>query len=246
MNIYRFLLFVIIGFLAQMIDGTLGMAYGVSSRTFLKLFGGLPSALASAVVHASEVPTTLVSGISHWRLKNVDKTKLLHLAIPGVVGGILGAWFLSGTGDQFEKIINYYLIFMGLVILGRAFTTIEEKNMGKVIYPLGFAGGFFDAAGGGGWGPIVTSSMVAMGNDVKKTIGTVNIAEFFVTVAETTTFVVLVNDLFSYTYMILAMIIGGIIAAPLAARLCKKMPTRPLMVIVGLLIIVLNIYSLLS
>lgn len=247
MEIRRLLLFVLIGFLAQMIDGTLGMAYGVSSRTFLKVFAGLPSALASAVVHASEVPTTLISGISHWRLKNVDKSKLLHLTIPGIIGGVLGAWFLSGTGDKFEKFINCYLILMGLIILRRAFQNKhEEKNIGNSIYPLGFAGGFFDAAGGGGWGPIVTSTMVAMGSDVKKTIGTVNVAEFLVTVAETTTFAVLIKDVFSYTYMILGMIIGGVIAAPLAARLCKKMPTKPLMAMVGVLIIVLNIYNLFS
>ena len=136
---------------------------------------------------------------------------------------------------------------MGLIILRRAFQDKhEEKNIGNSIYPLGFAGGFFDAAGGGGWGPIVTSTMVAMGSDVKKTIGTVNVAEFLVTVAETTTFAVLIKDIYSYTYMILGMIIGGVIAAPLAARLCKKMPTKPLMAMVGLLIIALNLYSLFS
>lgn len=228
-----------------MIDGTLGMAYGVSSRTFLKSFVGLPSALASAVVHASELPTTLISGISHWRLKNVDKSKLLHLTIPGIIGGILGAWFLSGTGDRFEKFINCYLILMGAIILRKAFQKeSKERNIGNAIYPLGLAGGFFDAAGGGGWGPIVTSTMVAMGSDVKKTIGTVNTAEFLVTAAEITTFSILIKDIYSYTYMILAMIIGGVIAAPLAARLCKKIPARPLMAIVGCLIIALNIYNL--
>lgn len=245
MEIKKFVMFVIIGFLAQMIDGTLGMAYGVSSRTFLKSFVGLPSALASAVVHASELPTTLISGISHWRLKNVDKSKLLHLTIPGIIGGILGAWFLSGTGDRFEKFINCYLILMGAIILRKAFQKeSKERNIGNAIYPLGLAGGFFDAAGGGGWGPIVTSTMVAMGSDVKKTIGTVNTAEFLVTAAEITTFSILIKDIYSYTYMILAMIIGGVIAAPLAARLCKKIPARPLMAIVGCLIIALNIYNL--
>ena len=245
MELNRFILFIVIGFLAQMIDGTLGMAYGVSSRTFLKSFAGLPSALASAIVHVSEVPTTLVSGIAHLRMKNVDKKMLLHLTIPGIIGGILGAWFLSGTGDRFEKYINCYLILMGLVILRKAFQDKHiERNIGNAIYPLGLAGGFFDAAGGGGWGPIVTSTMVAMGSDVKKTIGTVNTAEFLVTIAETTTFAVLIKDVFSYTYMILAMIIGGVIAAPFAARLCKKIPARPLMALVGILIIALNIYNL--
>ena len=245
MDFKQFLLFVIIGFLAQMIDGTLGMAYGVSSRTFLKVFGGLPSALASAIVHVSEVPATLVSGISHLRMNNVNKKQLVSLTIPGIIGGILGAWFLSGTGDRFEKIINCYLILMGMIIIKKAFDNKkQEKNLGKFIYPLGLAGGFFDAAGGGGWGPIVTSTMVALGSDVKKTIGTVNTAEFLVTVAETTTFAILIKDIFSYTYMIMAMIIGGVIGAPIAARLCKKLPTKPLMIAVGSLIILLNIYNL--
>lgn len=240
-------MFIVIGFLAQMIDGTLGMAYGVSSRTFLKTVAGLPSALASAVVHASEVPTTLVSGISHWKLKNVDFNRLKQLVIPGILGGIIGAWFLSGTGDKLEPFIDIYLIIMGIIILIKAIRQGGRKiNLDRIIYPLGFAGGFFDAAGGGGWGPIVTSTMTAAGDDVKKSIGTVNTAEFLVTVAETTTFVVLIQDFMSYSGIILAMIIGGVIAAPLAAYLCIKLPTRPLMAAVGILIISLNIWNLIS
>lgn len=245
MNWPRFLLFIVIGFAAQIIDGTLGMAYGVSCRSFLKTVAGLPSALASAVVHVAEVPTTLASGLSHLKLRNVDKKLFLHLAIPGVLGGVLGAWFLSNVGDHLEPFIDAYLIVMGFVILRKAFQKRQkERHIGKGIYPLGLAGGFLDATGGGGWGPVVTSTMVAVGHDVKKTIGTVNTAEFLVTLAETTTFVVLLNDFTSYWQIILGLIVGGVCAAPLAAWICKRIPVRPLLAIVGLLIIGLNIYNL--
>ena len=241
----RFLLYVIIGFAAQLIDGTLGMAYGVSCRTFLKSVAGLPSALASAVVHVSEVPTTLVSGLSHWRFRNVDRSLFLKLMIPGIAGGILGAWFLSSIGDSLEPFIDAYLIIMGIVIFRKAFQkNRKERHISKCIYPLGLAGGFLDATGGGGWGPVVTSTMLAVGHDVKKTIGTVNAAEFLVTLAETTTFVVLLTDFTNYWQIILGLIAGGVIAAPLAAFFTKKIPVRPLLAIVGLLIIGLNVYNL--
>lgn len=243
----KFLLFVVIGFAAQMIDGTLGMAYGVSCRTFLKSVAGLPSALASAVVHVSEVPTTLASGLSHLRFKNVDKSLLWKLMIPGIVGGVLGAWFLSSVGDALEPFIDGYLIIMGIIILRKAFQKErKERHIGNAIYPLGLAGGFLDATGGGGWGPVVTSTMLAVGHDVKKTIGTVNTAEFLVTVAETTTFVVLLQDFSSYKLIILGLIVGGVCAAPLAAWFTKKIPVRPLLAIVGILIIGLNIYNLIG
>lgn len=244
MNWGRFILFIIIGFAAQIIDGTLGMAYGVSCRTFLKTVAGLPSALASAVVHVAEVPTTLASGLSHIKLRNVDKSLFLHLAIPGVIGGVIGAWFLSSIGDALEPFIDAYLIVMGFVILRKALQkNHKERHIGKGIYPLGLAGGFLDATGGGGWGPVVTSTMLAVGHDVKKTIGTVNTVEFFVTLAETTTFLVLLHDFTAYLQPVLGLIIGGVCAAPIAAWICKKIPVRPLLAIVGILIIVLNLYS---
>lgn len=246
MNILRFFLYVIIGFAAQIIDGTLGMAYGVSCRSFLRSVAGLPSAMASAVVHVAEVPTTLASGLSHWKLRNVDKSLLWKLALPGVAGGALGAWVLSSIGDTLEPVIDVYLIFMGVVILRKAFQKEhKERRMGAGIYPLGLAGGFLDATGGGGWGPVVTSTMVAVGHDVKKTIGTVNTAEFLVTVAETTAFAVLLRDFAAYSTVILGLIVGGVAASPLAAWLCKKLPVRPLLAIVGSVIIALNLYNLL-
>lgn len=246
--VLQVILYVIIGFCAQMIDGTLGMAYGVSCRTFLKAAAGLPSAVASAVVHVSEIPTTLASGISHLTLKNVDYKLLWKLLIPGVIGGVIGAYFLANIGDWFEPYIDGYLIIMGVIILLKAFKKAEDKpkELGGLVIGLGLVGGFCDAAGGGGWGPIVTSTMVATGHDVKKSIGTVNTAEFIVTVAETTTFIALMSDFKSYMFTIIGLIVGGVIAAPIAALLCKKLPVRPLLGVVGALIIGLNTYNLIK
>lgn len=239
------LLYILIGFAAQMIDGSLGMAYGVSCRTFLRSLAGIPPAAASAVIHIAEIPSSLVSGISHFRIDNVDRKVFLRLIVPGVIGGVAGAWFLSSSGDKLEAAIDVYLIVMGLIILRKAVRTdAARKSMGSLIYPLGLAGGFLDAVGGGGWGPVVTSTMVAGGEDVKKTIGTVNAAEFIVTVAETTTFAVMIKDISTYAAIIAGLVIGGVIAAPVAARVCKRIPERPLMMAVGVLIVALNIFNL--
>ena len=241
------IIYILIGFAAQMIDGSLGMAYGVSGRTFLRTFAGLPAALSSALIHIAEIPSSLVSGISHYRIDNVDKRLLMKLIVPGVIGGVLGAWLVTEEGSKLENAIDVYLILMGLIILRRAVSSSDKnREIGNAIYPLGFAGGFLDAAGGGGWGPVVTSSMIASGEDVRKSIGTVNAAEFIVTVAETTTFAVMMKDIGSYGLLIGGLIIGGVVAAPVAARVCKLLPERPLMIIVGLLIIALNIYNLLA
>ena len=152
------------------------------------------------------------------------------------------------VGDVLEPAIDLYLIVMGVIIFLKVFRTGPRKprHLGWKIYPLGFAGGFLDATGGGGWGPVVTSTLLASDQDVKKSIGTVNTAEFVVTVAETTTFVALVNDMGSFWPIILGVALGGVIAAPLAAYICKKVPVRPLLAVVGLLIIGLNIYNLIK
>ena len=241
----RVLLYILIGFAAQMIDGSLGMAYGVSCRSFLRSAAGLPSSVASAVIHIAEIPASLVSGLSHFKIGNVDRKKFWKLLIPGILGGVAGAWILSSLGSRLEAAIDIYLIIMGLIILRRALAKKKPaREMGRLIYPLGLAGGFLDAVGGGGWGPVVTSTMVASGQDVKKTIGTVNAAEFLITVAETTTFAVMIRDIGAYGSIIAGLVIGGVLAAPLAARVCKKLPEKPLMLAVGILIILLNIYNL--
>ncbi|MHB1151264.1 MAG: sulfite exporter TauE/SafE family protein [Eubacteriales bacterium] len=243
----EFIIFLSVGIIAQMIDGTLGMAYGVSCSTFLRL-ANIPSAIASASVHFAEIFTTLVSGISHFKVKNVDKKLFMSLIIPGVIGGVIGAYLLSSIDDTYiSPIISIYLIIMGVIIFLKAFKKNQNKReIGRGVYPLAFIGGLSDAMGGGGWGPVVTSTLVAADHDVKKTIGSVNAAEFFVTVAESITFFFALGNIMDKWIPILGLIVGGVIAAPFAAILCKKLPVKPLLGGVGVLIIIVNIYKLIK
>lgn len=236
------LVFVFFGFVAQMIDGCLGMAYGVSSTTFF-LSHGVPPAIASACVHISEVFTTAASGISHFKFGNVDRNIFLRLLIPGVIGGVAGAYILTELpGDKIKPFVSLYLLIMGVIILIKVFRkTYLDKTKTKLV-PLGLFGGFLDAIGGGGWGPIVTTTLVANGNPPRFAIGSVNSVEFFVTIAQSITFILTIGMLLTQHWeKIAGLLIGGILAAPLAAYACKKVPTRTLMVMVGLLIIALSI-----
>jgi uncharacterized protein len=238
LNIFAFIL---VGFVAQMIDGALGMAYGVSSNTFL-LSLGLPPASASASVHMAEVFTTGVSGFSHWKLKNIDTSLAKKLLIPGVLGGVAGAYILTSLdGDMLKPWISGYLLIMGAVILFKAFNGVK-KNPGefKHVSLLGLVGGFCDAIGGGGWGPVVTTTLVARGNNARVSIGTVNFSEFFVTFAQSVTFM-LTLSFADYWQVILGLLLGGVIAAPLAAYITKHLPLKVLMALVGVVIIGLSI-----
>ncbi|MGQ9627458.1 MAG: sulfite exporter TauE/SafE family protein [Anaerolineae bacterium] len=234
------IIFIVVGFIAQMIDGALGMAYGVSSNTFL-LSLGIPPAIASASVHAAEIVVTAISGISHLSFGNVNKEIVKRLVIPGVIGGVVGAYILTAVpGDVIKPFIAIYLLIMGFVIILRAFREVKETEVKTTeLLPLGLIGGFFDAIGGGGWGPIVTSTLVARGNNPRFSVGSVNFSEFFVTVAEVITFLALIGLV--KWQIILGLLIGGVIAAPLAAYICKRLPTRTLMIMVGALIIILSI-----
>jgi uncharacterized membrane protein YfcA len=242
-----FLLYVLVGFLAQLIDGALGMAYGVSSNTFL-LSLGIPPAAASASVHMAEVVTTGVSGVSHWRLGNIDWNLVKRLLIPGVLGGIAGAYLLTSIdGNVIKPFVSAYLLLMGVIILVKASRYDPKPHSGvhtARVSALGTVGGFFDAIGGGGWGPIVTTTLVARGKDTRLTIGSVNFSEFFVTLAESITFV-LTLSFAQYWQIILGLLVGGVIAAPLAAILTRKLPVKALMMLVGVLIIVLSIRTIL-
>jgi uncharacterized membrane protein YfcA len=238
------LLYVLVGFVAQMIDGALGMAYGVSSNTFL-LSLGIPPAAASASVHMAEVFTTGISGFSHWKLGNVDWKLVRRLLIPGVIGGVLGAYLLTSiNGDVIKPWIAGYLILMGGVIIYKAFTLMPRNKPDQYHGPnvswLGLLGGFCDAIGGGGWGPVVTSTLVARGKYPRTTIGSVNFSEFFVTLSQSVVFV-LTLSFSQYWQIILGLLIGGGIAAPLAARMTKQLPLKALMILVGALIIILSI-----
>ena len=236
------LIFILVGFVAQMIDGSLGMAYGVSSNTFL-LSIGIPPALASASVHLAEVFTTGVSGFSHWKFGNVDKHLIKKLLIPGVLGGVTGAYLLTATPSNIIiPLVSVYLLVMGVVILVKVIRPQKEEDKpistSRLTF-LGIIGGFFDAIGGGGWGPIVTTTLVAKGKNPRYAIGSVNTTEFAVTLAESLTFAVFLKVI--HWKIVIGLLIGGMIAAPLGAYATKKLPLRALMGILGVLITVLSL-----
>jgi uncharacterized protein len=232
-------LFIAVGFMAQAIDGALGMAYGVISNSFLLSLGMTPQA-ASASVHMAEVVTTGVSGTAHHLFGNVDGYVFKRIILPGVLGGVTGAYILSRVdGDAIKPYVSAYLLLMGIVILWRGLSIVRERKVTTGwLVPTGLVGGFFDAIGGGGWGPIVTTTLVARGGNPRYTVGSVNAAEFFVTVAESITFFFTVSGL--NWRAIAGLLIGGVIAAPFAAGICRKLPARVLTLMVGLLIIVLS------
>lgn len=238
---WQFALYILVGFIAQIIDGALGMAYGVSCTSFL-LSVGVPPAFASASVKTAEVFTTFVSGISHFRLGNVDKKLFIRLLIPGVLGGIIGAYFLSNfPGDAIKPFISMYLLLMGIRIIYRALksNSLIAKETGNLVYPLGFFGGLMDAVGGGGWGPIVTTTLVGRGNSTRMTVGSVNASEFFVALAQVITFLIFLT--LTTWNVIIGLMLGGLIAAPFAATLVKKIEPKRLMLMVGVVIIVLSV-----
>jgi uncharacterized membrane protein YfcA len=240
-----FLWFVIAGFVAQLIDGALGMAYGVTCTSLLLSFGYTP-AVASASVHLAEVVTSGVSGHFHWRMGNVDPTIFKNLVWPGMLGGAIGAYLLSTLpGDALKPWIAVYLLLMGVRILLKAWNGHMKKtpSAGRLEL-LGFFGGLMDAIGGGGWGPIVTSTLVGRGHDPRMAIGSVNRAEFFVTVVQSMTFTFLIG--LGTWRIVLALCLGGVLAAPLAAVMAKRMKAEQLMIAVGVLIIVLSLRTLVT
>jgi hypothetical protein len=231
--------FVLAGFVAQMIDGTLGMGYGVSCTSLL-LALGVPPALASANVHIAKVFTTAASGASHWKLGNVDRYLVKRLLIPGVIGGVGGAYILTSLpADSIRPFVSVYLLAMGVLIIVKSFRPLREGHVRTGLVPLGFVGGLFDSIGGGGWGPIVTSTLMARGNGARRAIGSVNFTEFFVAIAQSATFIVTIG--LTNWWMTLGLLIGGVIAAPLAAYTCNRMPTRRLMTAVGVVIVALSL-----
>ena len=219
------------------------MAYGISSTTFL-LSTGLTPAVASASVHIGGVFTMLASGLSHWKLKNINIKILKNLIIPGVIGAITGAFVLTSVPSETIKIfVNIYLIIMGIRILYKVFkTTIKKKIQLTKIWLIGVIGGFLDSIGGGGWGPIVTSTFIIDGYKPSMVIGTSNTAKFFVTLAQSVVFIVMI-DISKMWQVILGLSIGGIIAAPIAALISKKIPAKAIMILVGIVIIVINLWD---
>ncbi len=237
------LYYVAAGFAAQLIDGTLGMAYGVSASTLL-LSMGIPPPVTSATVHAAECFTTGASAVSHHAFGNVDPQLFRRLVGPGIAGAVLGATVLSSLpAERLTRYVAVYLLAMGIVIIVKSIREFPPRAVTSHVAPLGFAGALLDAMGGGGWGPIVASTLIARGNHVRRTVGTVNAAEFFVTLAASAAFIVTLG--LSHWPIIAGLALGGLIAAPIGAWLCTRVPVRPLMGIVGVLVILLSLRTLL-
>ncbi len=235
--------FILIGFSAQLVDGALGMAFGVISTTLLLSFG-VPPAAASATTHTAESFTTAVSGLSHVLHKNIDWWLFVRIVIPGVIGGVVGAYFLAEILDETvaRPLVLTYLAGIGLYLLWRGFTHRHVEKRPKVIAPLGLAGGCLDAAGGGGWGPIVTSNLLIQGANPRKVIGTVNTAEFFITVTISATFIAALG-LEEFTRATVGLLIGGIAAAPLGGFVAKKIPADGLLIMVGIVLVLTSAYG---
>jgi uncharacterized membrane protein YfcA len=231
-----FLVFVGIGFLAQIVDGALGMAFGVLTTTSLLTFGVAP-ATASAMTHITECFTTAASGASHVYNRNVDWRLVVRLAPAGMIGGAVGAYLLSNiNGEAIEPFVSLYLIAIGLFILYKAFQPKWPRDVHDWIVPwVGGAGGVLDAMGGGGWGPVVTSSLLGRGHDPKKVIGSTNLTEFAVTTVISLTFILALG--WSELSSALGLILGGVLAAPVGAIIVKKLPVKPLMIAVASIII---------
>jgi uncharacterized membrane protein YfcA len=237
-----FLLLLGIGFFAQLVDGALGMAFGVLSTTAMLALGVSP-AHASAVVHTAEVFTTGASAASHIYHRNVDWRMVARLGIAGVAGAILGAWILSNVDvTAARRYVYVYLLIMGIYILVKSMwvAPLRVKAAGWTS-PLGFVAGFLDASGGGGWGPMTTSTLLGAGHAPRQTVGSVNTAEFFVTTAAATTFF-LELGLAPLTYLF-PLVLGGIIAAPFGGWAVKRISPQLLMRGVGTLIVAISVYQ---
>jgi hypothetical protein len=234
--------FVAVGFAAQLVDGALGMAFGVISSTLL-ISLGVPPAAASAGVHTVETFTTAASGISHVLHKNVDWRLFRRLVIPGVIGGVLGAYVLTQIhADAARPLVLAYLSAIALYLIWRGLRFPPTGKTPRFVGPLGFAGGFLDAAGGGGWGPVVTSNLLLQGADPRRTIGTVNTAEFFLTVTISATFIAALGWA-AFTTATVGLLVGGVLAAPLGAVVAKKVPPKHLLILVGSALLVTSLYG---
>lgn len=252
---YLFFVYAIIGFLAQFINGSIGMGYGVTSTTFLLSFGIIP-AIASSSVHTSEVFTSLISGAAHFKIGNVKREIVLPLIVSGSIGGIIGAYGVIFTPiTPLKVLVGVILLILGCLVLyrftfnGKIHVNVEKKSI-KMLLALGFIGAFLDAMGGGGWGPIVTPTLILNHNDPRKVVGSVNFAEFFVTVAITSTFLIFLGPGRFDWGLVAALILGGLISAPIAVLLSKKLvhehTRRRLGQLVGLGVIIVSIYTLLE
>ncbi|SFV34521.1 TSUP family transporter [Thermoflavifilum thermophilum] len=239
-----FIWFLVGGFLAKYIDGTLGLGYGTIGTTYLLSFG-IPPAQISKTIHISEIFTSGFSGWMHWHYRNVNKKLFRALVWPGLIGGIAGAILIThlqhAALHTIRPVIALYTFFLGVNILlkGIRFRRTQQRKIKRVGF-LGMIGGFLDAVAGGGWGTLVTSTLIASGRNPKYVVGSVNLARFYVALAGSATFLVLLG--LSQWQVLLGLLIGGALASPLAARTTRSLPTRQLLVILGLLVMLLSLW----
>jgi uncharacterized protein len=243
-DIHQLWPFIAVGFVAQLIDGAIGMAFGVITNTLLVSVLGVAPATASARVHLVEMFTTATSGISHILHKNVDWKLFSRLAVPGVMGAVLGAYVLTSIDASVAKpFVMAYLSCIGIYLLYKAWGYTHVHREPKFIAPLGFIGGFLDAAGGGGWGPVVTSNLLIQGSSPRTTIGTVNTTEFFLTVAASAVFITQLGwEAFGIATV--GLLIGGVAAAPLAAFVTRHIKPQRLLFLVGIVLTATSVFSL--
>lgn len=242
-DLVQLLPFIAVGFAAQLVDGALGMAFGVITNTLLVGVMGVPPALASQRVHVVECFTTATSGISHLLHGNIDKRLFFRLLIPGIAGGVSGAYLLTSIDASVIKpFVLIYLAGIGIYLLGRGVLYPPKLREARNVAPLGLIGGFLDAAGGGGWGPVVTSNLLVQGGEPRKVVGTVNSVEFFLTVTISATFVFQLGiaDLAGAT---LGLLIGGICAAPFAAYAARHFSPKAMLILVGGALTMTSIYG---
>ena len=235
--------FIAVGFAAQLVDGALGMAFGIISNTALVAVLGVPPALASQRIHVVECFTTAISGISHLIHRNIDKRLFFRLLVPGMIGGVTGAYLLSSLDAGVVKpFVLLYLAGIGVYLLVRGLLYPPAVREAKHMAPLGLVGGFLDAAGGGGWGPVVTSNLLIQGADPRKVVGTVNAVEFFLTLTVSAAFIwkLGVADLAGAT---LGILIGGVIAAPIGAWAAKHFSPKVMLVLVGIVLTLTSVYG---
>src|SRR5215469_16218795 len=238
----EFLIFAGIGALAQLVDGALGMAYGVTSAGML-LGIGMPPALASASVHYAETFTCGASGLSHWWAGNVQRKLFFVLVIPGVIGGVIGATLLAHLPPSWMRyFLTPYLLAMGLFLV---FRTSHRKDRRTDVPPgtgvLGFIAGLLDAAGGGGWSALTVTTMVARGQEPRMVIGSVHLAKCVVSLAASITFLLSIGE--SKLHVVLGLILGGVIAAPFGAWLVRRLPARVCTLMAGLTVLALGLYN---
>ena len=242
-NLEALLPFIAVGFAAQLVDGALGMAFGVISNTLLVAVLGVPPALASQRVHIVECFTTAVSGISHLLHGNIDQRLFFRLLIPGLIGGVLGAYVLTSIDAAVVKpYVLIYLSLIGIYILWRGLFYPPKLREARLIAPLGLFGGFLDAVGGGGWGPVVTSNLLIQGADPRKVVGTVNTVEFFLTLVVSAAFIwnLGIADVAGAT---LGLLIGGLLAAPLGAWVAKHFDPKVMLILVGVVLTMTSLYG---